>query len=182
MTTETKIDFQTFQTDINQWFAQHATEKGLTFFLAHADDGVMWGRLDETGKLRLSGDAFPDKVKVELRPQTLQQARLFGEGGELFVWRDGDGQWNGRYLSDVGFVKEDILNETHLLWGKASHLPGPQDGFTLMRDGSQGLLHAVPIELARNKTAVLHVRHYLAYDEQGQAYVAVSRLVEVKEE
>jgi CRISPR-associated protein (TIGR03984 family) len=181
-----EADFQTFASDPRQWFVGQSQARGLTLFLAHDDDGVMWGKV-ENGQLRLSGEAF-DEVKVELRALTLQQARLFGPAGELLVWRGDGGKWHGRYLHDEGIDSEYRLpDETHWLWGKASHPPGPRDGFTLMRDGVQGFLHAPPIELPdpaeprRGRRAGLRVRHYLKYDDQGHAYIALSRLVKLVE-
>lgn len=177
MAVDTKIDFTDFEKDPRHWFAGQGKERELRFFLAHDDDGVMWGHI-QGDELKLSGEAFRE-VAVPLRTLTLQQARLFGEAGELLVWR-GDSQWHGRYLTDNGFAQEDILNETHRLWGEASEPPGPIDGFSLMRDGVQGLLHAPPLPLTRGERAALQVRHYLEYDEQGQAYIALSRLVDLQ--
>ena len=175
-------DFKTFAGDPRQWFAEQGEKRNLSYFLAHADDGVVWGRV-KNGQLALSGDVFPEVV-VKLRVDTLQQARLFSKEGELLVWRgDVDTKWHGRYLADGQLSQDDILEETHRLWGTASDPPGPRDGFTLMRDGAQGFQHAPPIELPdpeprQNRRSGLSVRHYLAYDEQGQAYIALSRLVE----
>ena len=182
MTVNMTIDFTDFEQKPHVWFQDQATAfASLTYFLAHDDDGVIWGRINENGDLILSGDAFPHDVAVPLRSLTLQQARLFGKEGELLVWREGIGEWNGRFLNDDGVDEVDIFDEKHLLWGTASDNPKPEKGFTLMQDGVQGLLHAPPITLARNKTAVLTVRHYLEYDDQGQAYIAMSRLVTIRE-
>jgi CRISPR-associated protein (TIGR03984 family) len=174
---ESDLDFTTFSDDPRQWFAQQGAARGLPYFLAHADDGVIWGRV-EGEQLQLSGEAFA-KVAVHLRAITLQQARLFGEAGELLVWRSDEG-WRGRYLSDAHVAPDDMLKETHRLWGEASDPPGPQNDFTLMQEGSQGLWHAPPLKLKRGETAVLQVRHYLQEDEEGQAYIALSRLVSVE--
>lgn len=165
-------------TDLTQWLQEKAKEYGLVYLLAHADDGVIWGRI-ENGQLKLAGNFFPE-VKVELRTLTLQQARLFSPQGELLIWRGANNnEWCGRFLCDADGNKEDLINECHHLWGTASEPPGSKDGFTLMRDGQQGLLHAPPISLKRDERAGLQVRHYIDYDEQGQAYIALSRLVNV---
>lgn len=175
MAVDTNIDFTNFEKQPRQWFIRQGNARGLRYFLAHDYDGVIWGFI-ENGEMKLSGEAFSE-VAVPLRILTLQEARLFGEAGELLVWR-GQEAWNGRFLSDDG---EDILgDEVHRLWGTASDPPGPQDGFTLMRDGVQDLLHAPPLTLPRDARATLTVRHYLDYDDQGQAYIALSRLVSVQ--
>ena len=169
-------------TSLSSWFVEQAAQRygkaDKVFLLAHADDGVIWGRI-ENGQLKLAGNFFPE-VTVELRLLTLQQARLFNPQGELFIWRGANNnEWCGRFLCDADGNKEDLIDECHHLWGTASEPPGSKDGFTLMRDGQQGLLHAPPISLKRDERAGLQVRHYIDYDEQGQAYIALSRLVDV---
>lgn len=73
--------------------------------------------------------------------------------------------------------------EPYLLWG--SEVLAAQDGFSLLQQGAQGLRHAPPLSVSaagpvqrvpKPLTQAI-VRHYVAYDEQGQARVAVSRLV-----
>lgn len=195
--------------DLIGWLEKQAKEHHLSYLLAHATDGAIWGRVAENGALYSShqarkdsepGNSDWDKYRIKtaqnslprLRIETLQQARLFGAGAELFIWRDGDGDWNGRLLRDVADGEtpdwSESFDEPQLLWG--THGTQLEHGFTLLEDGAQGLYHAVPLALKLNEQANgelkqsvrLNIRHYLAYDEQGQAYVAVSRLVEVKEE
>ena len=149
MAVDTNIDFAGFEDNPRQWFVQEGNTRGLCHFLAHDHDGVIWGYI-QNNELKLSGAAFSE-VAVPLRPKALQQARLFGKVGELLIWREEVG-WNGRFLNDSN---EDILgDEVHRLWGTASDPPGPQGGFTLMRDGVQGLLHAPPLTLPRDARAV----------------------------
>lgn len=174
--TDNKLDFNGFEANPRDWFSAQAAKRGLTCFLAHADDGVIWGKVED-GQLSLSGEVFAE-VAVELRAVTLQQARLFGDRGELLVWRGENGNWHGRYLHDDAASHSDILEEKHRLWGKAAGQAARQGGFTLMRDGAQGMLHAPP--LGSGERAVLCVRHYVTYDGQGQAYIALSRLVKVE--
>jgi CRISPR-associated protein (TIGR03984 family) len=170
------------------WLIRHARAHGLTTLLAHADDGVIWGRV-ASGQLVLSGQAFPD-VSPLLRASTLQQVRLFGEQAELLVWRDGDGEWLARLLRDEKDVSDDqwCLDECQLLWG--DHEAGESvDGFTLVADGQQGLRHAVPLP-ARDilfgppgwHPLRLKVRHYLARDEDGMLVIVQGRLVELQVE
>ena len=63
--------------ELADWFAEQATD-GMTLFLAHADDGVIWGRVEDK-QLLLAGSVFP-AVAVELRPTTLRQARHLRAG------------------------------------------------------------------------------------------------------
>lgn len=176
---DSDIDFSGFADDLRHWFARQGKQRDLSYFLAHADDGVIWGEM-KAEQLALSGDAFPE-VAVALHPDTLQQARLFGDDGELLVWRgNSDNEWHGRYLADGQLLEDNILEETHRLWGTASDPPGAKGGFTLMRDGEQGFRHALPLALDRDERAVLKVRHYLQEDEEGQAYIALSRLTGIE--
>lgn len=186
------------------WLVKQAQQHKLgdpCYLLAHADDGVIWGRLDgnalATSHQALAKAQAREKwdgprlaaarhTLAELRPTTLQQARLFSAQGELLVWRDGDGRWQGRLISnapnDQAANWSDSFDEPQLLWGThGTHLA---DKFTLLEDGAQGLRHAVPCKLklddkdfGQTTPPRLTVRHYLDYDKQGQAYIAVSRLV-----
>lgn len=188
------------------WLTQQVEARKLplpAYLLAHATDGVIWGRLDQNG-LFTSHDALNkadpkgdwDTHRVEtakanlpsLQVKTLQQLRLFNEKAELFVWRDGDEGWNGRWLKNVDKDGKwsDCFDEPQLLWGThGTHLP---DDFTLLQDGARGLYHAVPVKAALVKEAdgelkqsvALMIRHYLDDDEYGQVYTAVSRLVSIE--
>ncbi len=173
-----------FETRAYNWLKEKVKTEAL-FLLAHADDGVIWGRFDDEGKLHLSGEAFSEYVPVKLRAVTLQQARLFGEAGELLVWQV-EGGFRGRVLTDELVSADDQRNETHWLWGTSTEDEAKgiktDNGFTLMRDGQQGLTHPVPIPLpGRDRRAGLKVRHYLGDDAHGQAYIALSRLMNVVE-
>lgn len=174
-----------FETQAELWLKEQV-KTGPLYLLAHDDDGVIWGRFDDAGKLHLPGNLFAQEgfVSAPLRAITLQQARLFGPAGELMVWRGEGGRWRGRVLTDNPDGRGDRIEETHWLWGTSTHPPGPQDGFTLMRDGQQGLEHAVPIPLPdpeqNGRRVALKVCHYFAYDNHEQAYIALSRLVNIE--
>lgn len=162
-----------FEGGLRAWLVKAAQQGGYTYLLAHADDGVIWGRFDSAG-LHLAGETFAE-VAVELRPETLQQARLFGERGELFLWR-GEQGFNHRPRRDEDFAES--YDESYRLWGTLHGTPS--GGFSLMVDGKEGLRHAVPKEIAKGGRAVLVTRHYI--DElDGQVAVVDSRLVRVVE-
>jgi CRISPR-associated protein (TIGR03984 family) len=196
--------------DLKVWLEAQAKAHQMMapcYLLAHANDGVIWGRLDETGSLLTSHDALyktkaSDKWDVSriktataslplLQIETLQQARLFNDQTELYMWRDGDGKtWHGRLIANVTTEEtndwSESFDEPQLLWGThGTHLA---DGFTLLEDGAQGLYHAVPVKLTLDddnngelkKSPQLLVRHYLS--REGAAQVAASRLVAWNEE
>lgn len=169
-----------FNRDINAWLLEKAKANNLRWLLAHANDGVIWGEVRSDG-LHLSNVLFgPD-----LQDRTLQTARLFSETGELLLWRSGNG-WGARLVKDgEGEIKE-YYDEGQLLWGTAvdknenGSIPS-KDGFILLRHGAEGLCHAPPLRLqdANKLPLQLNVRHYLNYDDEGQAYVKFCRLISI---
>jgi CRISPR-associated protein (TIGR03984 family) len=173
-------------TDLRSWLQEQAKEHNLTYLLAHADDGVIWGVIQSDGTLKTSHEAAQGNAKAEavcppLRLLTLQQARLFGKDAELLLWRDGDNVFHARLIEDAkgGGTADwkEAYDEAQLLWGtqKAKDVELTH-GFTLLEDGAQGLRHAVPLTPDMTKQRVqLIVRHYLA--DEDFARVAVSRLV-----
>ncbi len=160
-----------FPNSLHAWLTEKSTQNNLPYLLAHLDDGVVWGILDKN-QLKLSGDEFPE-IKVELRQETLQDAKLFGPEGELFIWKRENGfAW--RLILDCTKT-QDFYEEIHRLWGKAEK---SYRGFTLMREGAQGMLHSPPIDVETNKKIGLKIRHYIDYDSDAQAYISHSRLVD----
>jgi CRISPR-associated protein (TIGR03984 family) len=179
---------------VKDWLQQQATQRQLPWLLAHADDGVIWGRLVE-GRLVTAhdvaqGDAAALPYCPELRTVTLQQARLFGDQAELLLWRDGENIWHARLIRDADQATGDnadwldALDEWQMLWG--THGKPLANNFTRLWDGAQGLRHAVPMSLTlanggKTTPPRLHVRHYLAKDEDFARIVA-SRLVSLEKE
>jgi CRISPR-associated protein (TIGR03984 family) len=152
------------------WLNGQAAEHKLQYALVHADDGVIWGTYD-SGSWKWSGDHFED-VSPKLRALTVQQARMFGPSAEVLVWRDGDA-FRGRAITDAVGGSQECFDETQVLWGKPDG--DAKDGFMLMREGAQGLLHAPPVAIAQ--AGKLVTRNYIDYDADGCAFVKASRLV-----
>lgn len=157
---------------------------GEAFLLAFADDGVIWGRI-KGGKLVTSHDVFPE-VSPPLREITLQQAHLFNQKGEVRLWRAPEGL-QAVHIEDKTSPEEDALDEFYLLWGTRLEKKG-NNAFSLVTEGSRGFQHGVPLALQQEGFSDtegkhllrLHVRHYLAYDETGSAFIMLSRLVDLK--
>lgn len=152
----------------------------LDYLLAHADDGVIWGRISSEGELYTSHDVAPN-YSPPLHVDTIQQIRLFSTQAQLLLWRDGEKRWQARLLSDTLETSNPQFchhyDELQMLWGtSASKL---DLGFTLLTEGIQGMQHAVPLTLPATLDVRmqlrLRVRHYLATD--AFARVVVSRLV-----
>lgn len=174
--TPVKVD-NSFASDPAQWFVTQAQQHGLCYLLVHADDGVIWGRIDSAG-LHTSHGITP--TSPPLRAVTLQQARLFGPKGELLVWRIDNG-WSARLVTDVDGNSDDVIDEDQILWGDT--VESTHNGFTIVREGSQGMRHAVPVivtpaQLKHHKLR-LRVRHYITENDDGEARIALSRLVQV---
>jgi len=175
--TPVEIDARSFADDPRAWLAQRMTET-MPWLLAHADDGVIWGKRQPDGTLLLAGDVFPNTdVAVALRAVTLQQARIFGPEGELLIWRTAGG-FAGRLIEDATMELKALPDEQHLLWHQGSPVKvDTQAGFALLQEGQQGQRHAPPVIPQGRRRPALKVRHYVDYDDEGQAFIALSRLV-----
>ncbi|MCE7946714.1 MAG: TIGR03984 family CRISPR-associated protein [Chloroflexi bacterium CFX4] len=159
-----------------KWLQEQVGSAGNdALLLAHADDGVIWGKV-------VNNELIPKPQ--ELKTETLQQARLFNENAEYFVWRDSDGNFHARIIKDGMGEGCEYFDEDQILWGDHAE-KSDSDGFTKMSDGAQGLVHHVPINVTKAKPdwrpLRLTVRHYLKTDDNGFVYVAFSRLVCLKE-
>lgn len=170
-----------FNGDLRVWFQGQTSVGKSALFIAHADDGIIWGRIQD-GQLITSDSAFP-RESPPLRAITLQQARIFGQNAEVRIWRDNAG-FKACKLVDQPNDDSEAIEEANILWG--TQLEGKTNGFSLVSDGRQGLNHAVPIDVpeiafkARDRMTRplrLEIRHYLTCDGDGQARVALSRLV-----
>jgi len=159
---------------LEAWLEKHV--KADDVLLAHALDGVIWGKI-ESGRL-LTSSSF--------NIATLQELRLFNSEREIHVWRIGD-TWHARQIVDKDDITaDDYIEESHILWG--TKVTGQNGIFITVEDGAQGLRHTVPIDATgvndKNSRLCLVVRHYFDEDENtGVNYIAYSRLVnlDVKE-
>jgi len=171
--------------DPEAWLVAHAFADEL-LLLAHTDDGVIWGRLNN-GCLTTADIEFPDHHFAGLRPSTLQTCRLFGMDGELMLWRTGEG-WAARCWRDGrGDTSVEYFDEDQILWG--TQIEAATDSFTLVSDGINGLLHAVPLAgiasrfsnpaaADKRRPLRLTLRHYLVEDDaDGVVAINGSRLV-----
>lgn len=160
---------------------------GLVWALAHCDDGVTWGRYDTGAKAWRFGNHVAPEVSPPIRSETLQELRLFGEGGEVLIWRT-DAGLQGRVLreADPATDRSDEANplrpsdESRILRG-ALVVAECDHGFTHIGDGA-GAEQVLP--LAANKEQLraaqvrLDVRHYYEVDaETGAIRIAATRLV-----
>lgn len=171
------------ETPTPDWFLSQ-TGKAECKLLAFADDGLIWGKV-ENGKVTLSGNNFPE-FSPQLRPETLEEARLFNNQSEVYLWRTDDG-WQARRITDGSGEIVDYYDEKHILWGNTHQ--GVKGGFTAVSDGALGFRHAIPVEVTKDKFSNnrrplrLKVRHYLTQDENtGVMIVTLSRLVNVEVE
>lgn len=180
-----------FVSDPAGWFSEHSMHSMQgrdALFLAHADDGVIWGRL-QNNQLLTSSQLFKRheiSISPPLRADTLQDAYLFCEAGEIRVWRSERG-FQACSLHDVSKEEAHSFDEKQILWG--TRIEGREQGFTLLADGRQGLRHAVPLDIPASsfgdgkglyRPLRLILRHYLAYSEDGCARIYLSRLLDLR--
>lgn len=168
------------------WLSQQSIQAGTcAWLLAFADDVVIWGKA-ESGKLL--------ETSAPLTPATLQTLHLFGEKGELRLWKQA-GRLTGCWLKDQTGVESYDL--AYMLWGTQVEKPDKTQAeesnkpqveklsatFSRVADGRQGLSHSVPLPLANvnlsKRPLRLMIRNYLAEDGDGQVFVSCSRLVKV---
>lgn len=157
------------------------------WLLAHADDGVIWGRWDD-GEITTSHDVAP-AISPPLRLVTLQQAFIFGERDEVRLWRDGQG-WLARRINDENGAEVFESDEKQVLWGsEVAEWPNDKNGkgFTHVHEliSNYGMHHIVPVmvtsEDLKERKLRLRVRHFITEDpETGEARIALSRLVSVE--
>jgi CRISPR-associated protein (TIGR03984 family) len=164
--------------DVRTWLQEQVAGAERTFFLlAHAEDGVIWGRVEDGTLITAPETDFSPPLRME----TLQSARLFSDAREIYLWRDGDNIFHARAIIDDEGDPAEYYEEDQILWG--DHIEPSGDNFTKMSDGAQGLRHIVPIAVAnpggKRRPVRLTVRHYLSEDEFGFVRVAHSRLVKV---
>lgn len=160
-----------------EWNKQVLSGK-FRYLLAHADDGVIWGKVDGD-KLALSSDAnaYPE-VSPKLRLETLRELHLFGPQTEWFLWRTDTG-WQARTILDGEGDPVEYYDECNILWGTGA-VGDPKPPFTLVAEADTGIRHTPPIALVKRHSLRLRVRHYLAEDENGAVYVKLSRLVNLE--
>lgn len=175
------------EVDWKNWFLEQADTGESTWLLAHLDDGVIWGAVRD-GRIVTSDEVFPN-VSPPFRLQAVQQARFFGRTAEVRVWREGV-SFKACRIEDESILnaETDFFDEEHLLWG--TRITERRGAFVLVGEGSRGIQHAVPLPVPDTAfQSLLHgkghhplrlgMRHYVVYDADGRARIALSRLTGV---
>jgi CRISPR-associated protein (TIGR03984 family) len=161
---------------------------GAKWLLAHCYDGIVWGKR-ENGVWALSSDVAPE-ISPQLSMESLLQIRMFGEAGELFIWRSGEGFRGRKVQFDEAGKEFEGFIEKQWLWGtQPSYARAKNTDFTILSDGAQGLQHAVPFTVPKSHFSTqrdnyrpvrLRVEHYFFQDEEtGLAEVWLSVLTDV---
>jgi CRISPR-associated protein (TIGR03984 family) len=193
--TTAALDVAPLMEDPAAWARSTMRSLHLEWLLAHSGDGVTWGRLGADGLA--TSNQCARGISPPLRSESLHDIRLFGAIGEVFAWRTGSGAFRCRAIFDEtggasvqekldgGSLLTEYFDEDQILWGTSGVCVG--SGFTRVRDGSQGLEHAVPLVLddacgiwdGRTRPLRLKVRHYLSKDDIGAMCLSASRLVDL---
>lgn len=179
-----------FANDAGKWLANRAAEFSTSgqsvFALIHADDGVLWGRV-ENGQIVTppSNDWTP-----QLRSRTIQQCRVFGAKGELFIWREAENVWRGREVFEEDEISYQPIRESQLLFGDRVDTDKDRSqnllpNFTPIIEVKTGIRQIVPIavtpaDFQDRWRVTLSVLHYLSEDGDGQTRILCSRLRSVE--
>lgn len=168
--------------NVREWLAGRMKENNLITLLAFADDGVIWGRMDDD-KLVISHEASQKDDKknyTQLRGKTLQQVFAFSEMMEVRIFRDEMGDWKAMKIEDEG---EQFITESQILWGdkpaKEEDQPVNRQFTKLLAERKGIPPQILPIErekYADGKYVRLEVHHMVDFNEDGEAYIKLSRL------
>jgi CRISPR-associated protein (TIGR03984 family) len=174
------------QNSLKRWIEEQREKYDLQYLIAHAEDGVIWGRFQESELV--TAESLWVKFPIpSLQPISLQQCRIFGKDAEVMLWRQDRG-WQARVIQEA--QEAHCIIEEQMLWGDT--VEKVDNGFTLLTDGQQGLRHALPITgIRENQSRTepsqkqakrhtrLHVKHYIDYDNAGIALIYYSRLFDL---
>jgi len=166
-----------------EFYTEKLQNGGLRWLLAHCNDGVTWGRWSpDKNRWETASEVFPEFVP-EIGEHNLLELRIFGNDGELLIWRTAQG-FRGRYLQDAagdGRILSPIDEERLLVGDRIKE--EPRKGFTRVGSPS-GSEQIVPCLLEEGDfkrepwPLRLQVRHYLQEDPKtGVVRVAITRLV-----
>jgi len=167
--------------NVREWLTKQMKENNITFLLAFADDGVIWGRMDN-GSLVIAHETTQKEERknyTELRGKTLQQAYAFSDKMEVRLFRDELNAWKAWKIEDEG---EIIIKESQVLWGDKLDEDKNQPthpGFMRLLAERKGIPpQIVPIkdDFDATKCVRLEVRHMVKHNDDGEAYVELSRL------
>ncbi len=186
---QTKVTTQTLSNfDPRNWLKNQQTP--YIYLLAHAFDGVIWGKRGDGGwqlSCDLTKPASPNFTQDELL-----ELRIFSPEAEIYVWRE-DQLFKSRTIKDGVTDSEnryEAYDEPQLLWGTKGQMRPGQNTFVRLEDGSQGLVHYVPLPTLGNfpknnepntkRPVSLCIRHYVRQDsDTGLARVTMSRLFDL---
>lgn len=169
---------------VREWLMAQMKNNNLTYLLAFADDGIIWGRMDG-GTLVIAHEASQKEDKkyfTQLRGKTLQQAHVFGDKLEIRLFRDEMNQWKAVNIEDDE-DKEKIIPESQILWGdKLDDKDQPvNENFIRLTAERKGIPPQIlPVkreEYADGRYVRLTVHHMVDFDKDtGEAYIRLSRL------
>ena len=171
--------------DAETWILDRARELGgETWVLAFSVDGVTWGKV-KNESLSDSGEAFSAFSPKLSNFRLLREIYVFSNSGQAHAWKEGS-LWKAAEIIDGQGESSNYIDQALLLLGTT--VEDSSNGFFLLKEGAQGLHHAIPLEKAprsqadRTGAPRLIARCYLGRDEQnGAAYIAATRLVRIEE-
>ncbi len=188
-----EVDSNFTSDDLKKWLQTKAKElqSPEIYLLSFHDDGVVWGKVEDN---TLKTSDFTGSPSPQFRKDTLQELRLFGENGQLHVWRIGETEFKASLALESYLKDFEPFEEKQVLWGRIAEMNNGE--FTIISDGEEGLKHAFPLVVddnafkftnskgkeSRKRQLRLKVKHYIKYDEDGCARIAYSRLANISVE
>lgn len=134
------------------------------YVIAYLHYKVLIGKVKDKVLAFYRGETFDPKYLLKLR--------AFNEEKEVYLWRRTEGEFHVRFRIDGKGSKTDVVDAEQILWGTSSRVLG--DGWTLLSE-NRGVELILPgnFEAFKDdkgeKRVKLKTRHYVGYNELGQA-------------
>lgn len=149
----------------------------LNRFTGKARFVSMMDHRSDLGELENGIFVFYDNEKLE--PNYVQSLRVFDRDQELYIWRTAPEHFNYRYRVDGEGETVDVVETSHLLWGRIVKYENRWASLAEER----GIKLRIPVADANiGERLWLKTRNYITYNELGQAGYVDCRFLGVVDE
>lgn len=141
------------------------------FIVAYLYNKVIIGKIYNNRLIFYNDDEIDIKYLVMLR--------AFNKNEELYIWRNSGNRFNYRLRKDGEGEEKNAVDAEQILWGTKSE--NLTEGWTRLSE-SRGMELIVPIDMDKSKDKKrikLRTRHYIGFNELGQAGYIDSRFVDI---
>lgn len=172
-----------FRVDPLNWLESEAKKLGAEWVFVIADDQVGFCGFKNNSL------TIQEKTRALFTPiclKKIQQLFIFGEYSQLHIWCAGNGEYFASLIADDPASSENSteipnhIDEIYYLWGDAQADLVSQ-GFTRLSEEGRGFSFDLPKVLKKDCHAGFSIRHYIQEDEDGQRFIAFSRLTGLTE-